>query len=329
MRAILCKAWGGPATLSCEETAAPELPPGHVRFAVHGAGINFADTLMIAGKYQEKPAFPFVPGLEAAGVVSEVAADVQRLKVGDRIMAYMGHGGFAEEAVVREAQAVRVPDKMDLTTAAGFAVAYGTAHLALTHRGNLKAGETLLVNGASSGVGLTAVEVGKAMGATVIAGASSAEKLAVASTHGADHGINYASEDLRERVKALTQGHGADVVFDPVGGDAFDASLRAIAWEGRLLVVGFASGRIPSAPANYVLVKNCAVIGVLWGASVRRDPALAHASFAELFSMYEAGKLKPLVSRTFPLERAAEALTLMMERKITGKLVLTTGLSAK
>ncbi|MFI4988629.1 MAG: NADPH:quinone oxidoreductase family protein, partial [Alphaproteobacteria bacterium] len=194
-------------------------------------------------------------------------------------------------------------------------------------RGKLKAGETLLVNGASSGVGLTAVEIGKALGATVIAAASSPEKLAVARQHGADHGIDYATEDLRERVKTLTGGKGADVIYDPVGGDVFDAALRSIAWQGRLLVVGFASGRIPAAPANYLLIKNCAVIGVLWGATVRRDPQVAQAGFTELFAMYEAGKLKPFISRTFPLEKAAEAMTLMMERKITGKLVLTTGRS--
>ena len=325
MRAILCKAWGDPGSLVCEETAVPATAPGCVRFAVHGAGVNFADTLMIAGKYQEKPPFPFTPGLEAAGVVSEVGAGVKELKPGDRILAYMGHGGFAEEAVVAAAQAMRIPDKMDLLTAAGFPVAYGTAHLALAYRAKLKPGETLLVTGASGGVGLTAVEVGKAMGATVIATASSAEKLAVAREHGADHGIDYAREDLRERVKALTGGKGADVVFDPVGGDAFDAALRAIAWEGRILVIGFASGRISSVPANYLLIKSCAVIGVLWGATSRRNPALVRAGLGELFRMYEDGLLKPFVSRTFPLQETPAALTLMMQRKVTGKLVVTTG----
>lgn len=327
MRAILCKAWGEPSTLACEEVPSPPLKPGHVRIAVHGAGVNFADTLMIAGKYQEKPPFPFSPGLEAAGVVTEVAADAKRLKVGDRVMAVTGHGGFAEEAVVAEALAFVVPRAMDLVTAAGFAVVYGTSHLALRYRAKLQAGETLLVTGASSGVGLTAVELGKAMGASVIAMASSPEKLEVARRHGADHLIDYAKEDIRERVKAITGGKGANVIYDPVGGDAFDGALRSIAWEGRLVVIGFASGRIPQAPANYILIKNCSVIGVLWGVTVRRDPALAAESFAELFRLYEAGKLKPLVSRTLPLERAAEALSLMMARKITGKLVITTGRS--
>jgi NADPH:quinone reductase len=324
MKAVLCKAWGDPASLEFGEAAAPALKPGHVRIVVHGAGVNFADTLMIAGKYQEKPPFPFVPGLEVAGVVSEAAPDVGHLKAGDRVMAYTGHGGFAEETVVPAVQAFVVPKAMDLVTAAGFPVAYGTSHVALRYRANLKAGETLLVNGASSGVGLTAVEIGKAMGAKVIATAGSPEKLAVARKCGADHGIDYAREDIRERVKAITDGKGADVIYDPVGGDVFDASLRSIAWDGRLVVIGFASGRIAQAPTNYILIKNCAVIGVLWGASVRRDPALAKRSYDELFRWFEEGKVKPLISRRMPLARAGEALGLMMARKITGKVVLTT-----
>jgi NADPH2:quinone reductase len=325
MRAILCKGWGDPSTLSFEETTPPELKAGHVRVAVHAAGVNFADTLMIAGKYQDKPAFPFSPGLEAAGIVTEVAGDVAHLKVGDRIMAIASHGGFAEEAVVPAAHAFRVPERMDLVTAAGFPVAYGTSHLALAYRAKLKAGETLLVTGASSGVGLTAVEIGKAMGGVVIAMASSPDKLEVARAHGADFAVDYTKEDIRERVKSITNGKGADVIYDPVGGDVFDAALRSIAWSGRFIVIGFASGRIPQVPANYVLIKNCAVIGVLWGATVRREPGLAAESFGDLFRMYEAGKIKPLISHTIPLERASEALSLMMARKITGKLVLTTG----
>jgi NADPH2:quinone reductase len=325
MKAVLCKAWGDPASLDFGEVAAPALQPGHIRIDVHGAGVNFADTLMIAGKYQEKPAFPFSPGLEVAGVVSEAAPDVRHLKVGDRVMAFTGHGAFAEEAMVPAVQAFVVPKTMDLMTAAGFPVAYGTSHVALRYRADLKAGETLLVNGASSGVGLTAVEIGKAMGAAVIATAGSPEKLDVARKAGADHGIDYSREDIRERVKAMTDGKGADVIYDPVGGDVFDASLRSIAWNGRLVVIGFASGRIARAPANYILIKNCSVIGVLWGASVRRDPALARKSYDELFRWFEEGKIRPLISRTMPLERAGEALGLMMARKITGKVVLTTG----
>jgi NADPH2:quinone reductase len=325
MRAIRCKAWGDPSTLSFEEVASPALGPGQLRLAVHAAGINFADTLMIAGKYQEKPPFPFTPGIEAAGIVSEVAPDVTSHKPGDRVMAVMVGGAFAEEAVVAANQAYRIPDSMDLATAAGFMVAYGTSHMALRQRADLKRGETLLVNGASSGVGLTAVEIGKAMGAGVIATASSADKLAVAREHGADHLIDYSREDVRERVKALTGGKGADVIYDPVGGDAFDAALRSIAWGGRLLVIGFASGRIPQAPANYILIKNCAVMGVLWGLSLRRDPGLGEAGYKELFAWWSAGKLKPFISRKVPLEKTAEALALMMQRKVTGKIVLTTG----
>lgn len=325
MRAILCRAWGDPTTLDFAEAPRPELKPGQVRIAVHAAGVNFADTLIIAGKYQERPPFPFSPGLEAAGTVIETAPGVSSCKLGDRVMAVTMWGAYTEELVVPETSVVVIPDRMDLATAAGFAVAYGTSHLGLIRRGQLKAGETLLVHGAAGGVGLTAVEIGKALGATVIAAAGSPEKIKTALDHGADHGIDYSKEDIRARVKVLTGGKGADVIYDPVGGDAFDASLRSVNWEGRILVVGFASGRIPQAPCNYILVKNCAVIAVLWGAHAKRNPAAMHESFAELFRWYGEGKLRPLISRTMQLERAAEALTLMMQRKVTGKVVLTTG----
>jgi NADPH2:quinone reductase len=301
------------------------MKPGCVRIAVHAAGVNFADTLIIAGKYQEKPPLPFTPGLECAGVVTEVAPDVTVCKPGDRVMSFHGTGGFAEQVVTPAETVFVLPKDMDMATAAGFAVAYGTSHLALRHRGQLKAGEILLVHGAGSGVGLTAVEIGKAMGATVIATAGSAEKLEVAAAHGAVFGIDYSKEDIRERVRAITGNKGADVIYDPVGGDAFDASLRAVAWEGRILVIGFASGRVPQAPCNYILVKNCSVIGVLWGATARRDPELARRSFAELFGWYEERRIHPLISSTMPIERATEGLELMLKRKITGKLVLTTG----
>jgi NADPH2:quinone reductase len=325
MRAVLCKAWGEPSSLVLEDIPPPAMKPGCVRIAVHAAGVNFADTLIIAGKYQEKPPLPFTPGLECAGVVTEVAPDVTSCKPGERVMSFHGTGGFAEQVVTPAETVFVLPKDMDMATAAGFAVAYGTSHLALRHRGQLKAGEILLVHGAGSGVGLTAVEIGKAMGATVIATAGSAEKLEVAAAHGAVFGIDYSKEDIRERVRAITGNKGADVIYDPVGGDAFDASLRAVAWEGRILVIGFASGRVPQAPCNYILVKNCAVIGVLWGATARRDPELARRSFAELFSWYKERRIHPLVSSTMPIERAAEGLELMLKRKITGKLVLTTG----
>jgi NADPH2:quinone reductase len=325
MKAIVCTAWGEPGSLVYEDVARPVPGRGEVRIAVRAAGVNFADTLMIAGKYQEKPPFPFSAGLELAGVVAELGPDVTGLKVGDRIMGFTRWGAFAEEAALPASQAFKIPDKMDFATAASFPVAYGTSHMALVQRAHLKAGEYLLVNGASSGVGLTAVEIGAAIGARVIATASSPEKLATAKRYGAEFGIDYGRENIRDRVKEMTDGHGADVIYDPVGGDAFDASLRSIAFSGRYLVIGFASGRIPAAPANYILIKNCDVMGVLWGNVARREPEQAAASYAELLDWYAAGKLKPFVSQTFPLARAAEALDLMKARKITGKLVLTVG----
>ena len=325
MKAIVCKGWGEPKDLVYEDAAPPGLAAGEVRVALRAAGVNFADTLMIAGKYQEKPAFPFSPGLEYAGVVAELGPEVAGLKPGDRVMGFARFGCFADEVAVPASQAFKIPDAMEFATAAAFPVAYGTSHMALVQRAKLKPGEFLLVNGASSGVGLTAVEIGAALGARVIATASSPEKLATAKRYGAEFGIDYARENIRERVKTLTDGHGADVIYDPVGGDAFDASLRSIAFSGRYLVIGFASGRIPEAPANYILIKNCDVMGVLWGNVARREPKQAAASYAELLGWYEAGKLKPFVSRSFPLARAAEALELMKARKITGKLVVTMG----
>jgi len=325
MRAVVCREFADPRRLKVEDMPSPKLGPGQVRIAVAAAGLNFADTLMVAGKYQVKPPFPFVPGLEAAGTVRDVAPDVADVKVGDRVMAVLGTGGFAEEAVTRADTLYRIPDGMDFVTAAGFPVAYGTSELALHHRGHLKLGETLLVLGAAGGVGLTAVEIGKAMGATVIAAARGADKLAIAKSHGADAVIDYATEDLRTRVKELTDDRGADVVFDPVGGDAFDAALRATAWEGRILVIGFAAGRIPAPPANLLLVKNIATIGVFWGAYNSRNPAVLRSSFARLFEWWKEGRLKPHVSHRLPLERVAEAMDLLLTRKSTGKVVLVTG----
>ncbi len=323
MRAVLCTKWGGPDDLSLE-TIEPNSPgPGEVRIAIRAAGLNFADTLMIAGKYQERPDFPFSPGLEAAGEVVECGQGVEGLAPGDRVMAVLGHGGFAEQAVTVAERVYKIPQSMPFEEAAGFTVAYGTSHMALRHRAKLEAGETLVVHGASGGVGLTAVEIGAALGAAVIACASSKEKLALAEKYGASHLIDYSKEDIRERVLEITGKRGADVIFDPVGGDAFDASLRCIAWEGRLLVVGFASGRIPKAPANYILLKNCSLVGVIWGAYLARDPAVVRRSMEELIGWYGQGKLKPHISRTFPLPEAAEAMKSMMARKSTGKIVLT------
>lgn len=323
MRAVLCKEWGGPEKLVVEDVPRPALREGAVRVAVHAAGVNFADLLVIAGQYQEKPAFPFTPGAEAAGVVSEVGAGVSTLKPGDRVMALTGLGAYAEEVVVDATRVLPIPDSMDFESAAAFPVAYGTSHGALEWRARLQAGEWLLVLGAAGGVGLAAVEIGKAMGARVIACAGGAEKLAVAQQHGADHVIDYSQEDIRERVKAITGGHGADVVYDPVGGDAFDAALRSIAWGGRMIVIGFAAGRIPQIPANIVLVKNIDVIGFYWGSYQAHNPDLLRGSLAKLLKWVEQGKLKPHISQRFDLAEAARALDDLRRRRSTGKVVLT------
>lgn len=324
MRAVVCREWGGPESLALEEVAEPGAPgAGQVRIAVRAAGINFADTLMIRGKYQVKPDFPFSPGLEIAGIVEEVGSGVTSVRPGDRVMALLDHGGYAERAVARAADVFPIPDSMDFETAAGFPIAYGTSHVALWERAGLKPGETLVVHGAAGGVGLTAVEIGKAMGATVIASAGSAEKLEVASGRGADHLIDYRTEDIRARVKELTGGAGADVIFDPVGGDVFDASLRCIAWGGRLLVIGFAEGRIPQIPANILLVKNCAAVGVHWGAYRQHAPAIVAESFRTLFRWFEEGRIRPHISHRLPIEENGEAMRLLIERRSTGKVVLS------
>ncbi len=325
MRAVLCRDWGGPEALVVEELEDPRPGPGEVAIAIAAAGVNFADTLMIAGRYQEKPDLPFIPGLEAAGSIIAVGDGVTRVAPGDRVMAALDRGGFAEVAVARETDVFPIPASMDFSAAAGFPITYGTAHGALAWRADLKPGETLLVHGAAGGVGLAAVEVGKAMGASVIATAGGQDKLQTAIDHGADHGIDYRSEDIRERVKALTDGRGADVVFDPVGGDVFMASLRAVAWGGRLLVIGFAAGKVPEVPANILLVKNLSVLGLYWGAYRRRAPELVRAQFATLTGWVEEGRLRPLVSHRYDLAETPTALNTLLSRKARGKVVLTTG----
>jgi NADPH2:quinone reductase len=325
MKAIHCREWGTPDILRLEEAESPSLKPHQVRIRVRAAGVNFADTLMVAGKYQVKPPFPFTPGLEAAGEIVELGNDVEGLRLGQRALAVLRFGGgYAEEIVVDAAAVAPIPDAMDFATAAAFPVAYGTSHFALTHRGHLQPGETLLVLGAAGGVGLTAVEIGKAMGARVIAAAGGAEKLAVASSRGADELIDYTTESIRDRVRAITDGNGADVVFDPVGGDAFDQALRAVNWEARMLVIGFAAGRIQAVPANLILVKNISVIGVVWGAQAERDPALIVRNLAELLRWWEAGRLKPMVAKVFRLAEAAEAMAALLSRRYAGKIVLQT-----
>ena len=322
MKAILCREWGGPETLRFDEVDPAPLRPDEARIRVHACGVNFADTLMIAGKYQVKPEFPFTPGLEAAGVVVETGPEVRHLAPGMRALAVLRFGGgYAEEIVLNADAVVPIPDAMEFVTAAAFPVAYGTAHFALTHRGHLQPGETLLVLGAAGGVGLSAVEIGKELGARVIA-AGGADKLAVARQHGADELIDYQRESIRDRVRELTQGFGADVVFDPVGGDAFDQALRAVNWEARMLVIGFAAGRIQAVPANLILVKNISVIGVVWGAQAARDPVLVSRNLALLLRWWEAGRLKPVVARTFPLAEAGAAMRALLSRRHAGKIVL-------
>jgi NADPH2:quinone reductase len=326
MRVIEARAWGGLDQLApAERPDLPEPEADQVLIEVAAAGLNFADSLLIAGKYQERPLPPFVPGFEVAGRVKAVGAHVRRVKLGDRVMAVLDQGGFAEQVLAREADCFPIPPEMDFATAAGFAIAYGTSHGALEWRAQIKPGELLLVLGASGGVGLTAVEIGKAMGATVIACAGGPEKLAIAKAHGADHLIDYRAENLRQRIKEICDGGGVDVVYDPVGGELFDQALKCTNWGGRLLIVGFAGGGVPQIPANYLLVKNLAALGIYWGSYRRKQPQLVEASFRQLFSWYREGKLKPLISNRFDLTEAATALELLTSRRATGKVVLTTG----
>ena len=324
MRAVLCREFGSHENLVVEDVPAPPDPgPGQVKLRLRAAGLNFADLLMVGGTYQEKPTLPFSPGLEAAGEVIAVGPGVTRVAAGDRVLALLDHGGFAEQALAREADVHKLPDGLDDATAAGFAIAYGTAHGALRWRAGLEPGETVLIHGAGGGVGLAAVEVAKAMGATVIATAGDAGKLAIAREHGADHLIDYKTEALRGRVKAICKGGGVDVVYDPVGGEVFDQSLRCMSWCGRLVLIGFASGTVPQIPANILLVKNLTVLGLYWGSYRRHRPDLVAEAFAELFAWHEAGKLTPHISHSLDLDRAREALDLIKTRRSTGKVVLT------
>jgi NADPH2:quinone reductase len=320
MRAIRIHELGGLDALRLEDVPSPRPGPGQVRIAVHAAGVNFADTLVVKGQYQHKAPLPFSPGMEAAGEVVELGPDVADLAVGDRVLAPMRYGAYAEEAVLDASHTVRMPDSMDYVAGAAFPIAYGTSHLALTHRTQLRKGEVLLVLGASGGVGLTAVEVGKALGATVIACASSAEKLEIARVHGADHLIDYTTEDIRERVKDLVG--GADVVYDPVGGDASRAALRCLNFEGRHIFLGFAAGEIPQIAANYLLVKNISAIGYSFSSYRFEQPATMRRTLEEICRWYSEGKLKPHISFTFPLAQTKDALDALIKRRSTGKVIV-------
>ena len=325
MKAVLCKQYGPPSTLVVEDVPSLKAGEGQVVIEVHACGVNFPDTLIIEGKYQFKPDLPFSPGGEVAGIVKEVGPGVTRFLMGDRVIAATTWGGYAQEAVAQAERVIPMPEGLDFETAAGFLLTYGTSHHALKDRAQLKAGETVLVLGAAGGVGLAAIDIAKLMGARVIAAASSDEKLKVCSDHGADETINYTREDLRERIKAFTNGRGVDVVYDPVGGDLSEPALRSMAWQGRFLVVGFAAGAIPSLPLNLPLLKGCAIVGVFYGGFMRNEPARNEDNQRELVGWIKEGKLRPHIYAVYPLERAAEAMNDLTSRKVTGKVVLSTG----
>jgi len=326
MKAVLCKEYGPPEKLVYEDTTRPDVGPTDVRIRVRAAGVNFPDLLIIENKYQFKPPLPFAPGGEVAGDVIEVGAEVTDFSGGDRVIGMCGWNGFAEEVVISRDRVVRMPDGMPYEVGTVLPTTYGTTVHALVQRGRLRAGEWLLVHGATGGVGSSAVEVGKNLGARIVATGGDDRKLArLAELYGVEHLVNYRTNpDWKETVKAITDG-GADVIYDPVGGDVFDQSLRCIAWNGRLLVIGFAGGTIPSAKANLILLKGCAVVGVFWGGFAAREPETNRRNFALLFDWWKEGKLVPAISHRFPLAKAAEALGALARREVVGKAVLEVG----
>ncbi len=324
MKAVLCKKLGPPEDLVVEQVPSLVPGPGQVVVAVKAAGVNFPDTLIIQGRYQFKPEPPFSPGGEAAGVVKVVGEGVTGWKPGDRVIAASTWGAFAEEMLCDADRLIRLPEGIEFVNAAAYILTYGTSYHALKDRAQLKGGETLLVLGASGGVGLAAVQIGKLMGARVIAAASSDAKLAVCRANGADETINYGTEDLRARVKAITAGKGVDVVYDPVGGPYSEPALRDMAWKGRFLVVGFAAGDIPKVPLNLALLKGCSIVGVFWGAFTKAEPEANRRNNDELMELLAQGRLKPHIHATYPLERAVEALGEVANKRVSGKVVLTT-----
>ncbi len=325
MRAAICRHHGRPQTLEVGEVPTPVPGPGEVRIRVRACGINFPDLLLIAGRYQDQPALPFVPGGEVAGIIDQVGANVSHLVVGQPVMATVFLGGLAEAVVARIESVDPLPPGMSMTCAAAFPGAYGTSYHALRQRAALQPGETLLVLGAAGGVGIAAVQIGKAFGARVIAAAGSDDKLAFARRHGADEGINYTTTPLRDAAMALTGGRGVDAVFDPVGGAQFDAAVRCTGWNGRILVVGFASGTIPTFPLNRALLKGLSVVGVYYGRFRQMQPDDAAANMAALYALHGEGKISPPIHRTFPLEEVAAALDCLASRTVMGKVVVMTG----
>jgi NADPH:quinone reductase len=322
MRAVICKAFGPPQSLVVEDVEPPTPGRGQVVVTVKACGVNFPDTLIIRGLYQFKPSPPFSPGSEVAGIVKTVGEGVETVKPGDRVMAFGAFGGFAEEMLAEAGALIPMPAAMAFETAASMVMTYGTDLHALKDRAHLQPGETLLVLGAAGGIGLAAVEIGKAMGARVIAAASTDEKLAICSQHGADAVINYRNEDLKERINALTDRQGVDVVVDPVGGAYSEPALRGTAWNGRFLVIGFTAGEIPRVPLNLPLLKGCSIVGVFWGAFAARNPGHNQDNLRQLLAWFEAGKLKSRISARYPLERVADALDDILQRKVMGKAVL-------
>ena len=324
MKAQVVHELGGIESLQWEDIPEPEVPAGHVEIAVRAAALNFPDILIVQGLYQMRPELPFSPGAEAAGEVVSVGRDVTHFQPGDRVIAYSSHGAFSERFVVPAGSVFRMPDELSFETGSVVSMIYGTSYHALFDRADLQAGETLLVTGATGGVGSAAVQLGKAAGATVIAAVGSETKVETARELGADEVVLYgAGHSLRDQVKELTKGQGADVIYDPVGGDVFLETLRCVAWEGRILVVGFTSGSIPNAPMNLPLLKGCSIVGVFWGDFVRRNPQANAANLEEILQMAVEGRIDPVISATFPMEMAKEALQLLADRKAVGKVVLT------
>ncbi len=322
MRAVRCNTFGPPESLVVEDIDLPEPKPGEVLIDVKAAGVNFPDALIIQDKYQLKPPLPFTPGGELAGIVRAVGAGVTRLVVGQAVIAFTAWGAFAEQALVPQERLIAMPEGMPFDVAGSFVMTYGTCYHALHDRAQVKPGETVLVLGAAGGIGIAAIELAKAMGARVIAAAGSDDKLEVCRSHGADEVINYQTEDLRARLKALTGGRGVDVVCDPVGGRYSEAALRSMAWRGRFLVIGFADGEIPKIPLNLVLLKGCAIVGVFWGDFMNREPLQCAADLAALVQLYKSGGIRPRISGRHSLEQTGQALLALMQRQVSGKLVI-------
>jgi NADPH2:quinone reductase len=322
MRAVLCEAWGGPEMLAVKDIASPAPKAGEVLVKIHAAGVNFPDVLIIQKKYQIQPELPFSPGAEVSGTVAALGEGVTSLAVGDRVAALCTTGGFAEEIVLEATRCMKIPESLSFDVAAGFMLAYGTSWHAIRDRAALLPGETMLVLGAAGGVGLSAVEIGKAIGARVVAAASTDEKCAICREHGADDVINYTTEELRAGIKRSC-GAGPDVIYDPVGGKFSEAAFRSIGWRGRHLVIGFAAGDIPALPLNLALLKGASLVGVFWGDFVRREPANNMKGISEMLGWMQDGKIKPLISKTYSLDEAPQALLDMAARKVTGKIVIT------